>query len=72
MNRTLQTTLVLTALATATALACPRTLAAQEDRIGIALGATPPAAEVQDLDGKPVNLSNFVGHRPVVVEFWAT
>lgn len=72
MSRTLQTTLALAALATATALTCPRVLAAQDEVIGIALGATPPAVQVEDLDGQAVNLSTFVGHRPVLVEFWAT
>ena len=45
-------------------------LAAQE--VGLPLGATPPAAQVQDLDGNPVELSRFVGAKPVLVEFWAT
>ena len=70
MSRTLKTTLTLAAVAAA--LTCPRALAAQDDVIGIALGATPPAAQVQDLDGRPVDLSTFVGRKPVLVEFWAT
>ena len=72
MSRTLQTTLALAALATATALTCPRVLAAQDEVIGIALGATPPAVQVQDLDGQAADFSAFVGRRPVLVEFWAT
>jgi peroxiredoxin len=36
------------------------------------VGATPPAAQVQDLDGNPVSLSQYVGRRPVLIEFWAT
>jgi thiol-disulfide isomerase/thioredoxin len=59
-------TLALVALAT---LAAPR-LHAQE--IGIALGSAAPAAAVQTLDGKPANLSQWIGKTPVVLQFWAT
>jgi peroxiredoxin len=44
--------------------------AAQES--GIAVGAKAPAVVVKDLDGKPVNLAQYIGHKPVVLEFWAT
>ena len=54
----------------ALALAAPAALSAQSS--GIAVGATAPAAAVQTLDGKPANLSQWVGKRPVVLEFWAT
>ena len=47
-------------------------LAAQEDDIGLSLGAVPPAAQIEDLDGKPVDLAAYVGKRPLLVEFWAT
>ena len=40
--------------------------------IGLPLGATPPAAQVQDTAGNAVDLSRFVGTKPVLVEFWAT
>lgn len=40
--------------------------------IGLPLGATPAAATVEDLDGNAVDLAQWVGKRPVVVEFWAT
>ena len=49
-------------------LAAP--LGAQE--IGLDIGTPGPAANVETLDGKPVNLSQYVGKRPVVMEFWAT
>jgi thiol-disulfide isomerase/thioredoxin len=53
------------------ALASP--LAAQaEDEIGIPRGSTPPPAQVQDLEGRPVDLREFVGRRPVLIEFWAS
>jgi thiol-disulfide isomerase/thioredoxin len=40
--------------------------------VGIAVGQTPPAVTIQDLDGKPVELARWVGKKPVIVEFWAT
>jgi len=40
--------------------------------MGIAIGATPPAVTIEDLDGHPADLSGLVGKRPVLVEFWAT
>ena len=45
-------------------------LPAQE--IGIAVGSVAPAAKLETLDGKPANLSQFIGKGPVVIEFWAT
>ena len=56
------------ALAFTTLLAAPA--AAQE--LGIAVGASAPAAAMQTLDGKPANLSQYIGKTPVVLEFWAT
>lgn len=49
-----------------------RSAVAQEDWIGIPRGAVPPPAVVEDLAGRPVDLSRWVGQRPVLVEFWAT
>ncbi len=40
--------------------------------IGIPIGQTPPAAQVEDLDGAAVDLSQYVGRKPLIVEFWAT
>ena len=45
---------------------------AQEDEIGISRGATPPAVTIEDLDGQAVDLGQWVGKKPVVIEFWAT
>ena len=39
---------------------------------GIAVGATAPGAAIHTLDGKAVNLSSYLGIKPVVMEFWAT
>lgn len=46
--------------------------AAQDDVIGIPVGATPPAVTIEDLEGNPVSLSRWVGKKPVLLEFWAT
>ena len=59
-------------LGVALAVAAPGTARAQEDEIGISLGATPPAVTIEDLDGKAVDLGQWVGKKPVVIEFWAT
>jgi thiol-disulfide isomerase/thioredoxin len=39
---------------------------------GIALGTKAPAVVVNDIDGKPVNLADYIGRQPVLLEFWAT
>jgi len=54
------------------ALAPPTALRAQDDDVGLPLGAAAPAAAVQDLDGRPVDLAQLVGKKPVLLEFWAT
>lgn len=61
---------IMTSAAVALVLTTGR-LAAQ-DEIGIALGATPPAVTIEDLDGKPADLGAWIGKKPVLVEFWAT
>ena len=57
------------ALAALTLAAAPR-LSAQD--LGIAVGSAAPAAAVQTLDGKPADLSQWIGRTPVVLQFWAT
>ena len=47
-------------------------LTAQETQIGLPLGAKPDAPTIEDLDGRPVSLTRYVGGKPLVVEFWAT
>ncbi|MBV9881051.1 MAG: TlpA family protein disulfide reductase [Gemmatirosa sp.] len=47
-------------------------MAARAQEVGLPLGTRPPAAAVQTLDGKPADLSQFVGTGPVFIEFWAT
>jgi thiol-disulfide isomerase/thioredoxin len=39
---------------------------------GITVGARAPIVAVNDLDGKPVDLGQWIGKKPVVIEFWAT
>lgn len=36
------------------------------------LGTQGPSAKLETLDGKPVDLSQWVGKKPVLMEFWAT
>jgi thiol-disulfide isomerase/thioredoxin len=47
-----------------------RALAAQES--GISVGSRAPAVVIHDLDGKSVDLSQYIGKKPVFLEFWAT
>ncbi len=64
----------LAALASLTLLAIVAPVAAvRAQEAGIAVGAMAPAAMVESLDGKPMNLSDIYGKgTPVVLEFWAT
>ena len=64
----------LSALTSAIALAAPAAsapLSAQEAG-GVSIGSKAPAALVETLDGKPVNLSRYYGKGPVLIQFWAT
>jgi thiol-disulfide isomerase/thioredoxin len=45
--------------------------AAAQD-LGIEVGSTAPAVVVQSLDGKSVNLGQYIGKTPMLIEFWAT
>jgi thiol-disulfide isomerase/thioredoxin len=36
------------------------------------VGDTAPRVVVHDLDGKPVDLGQYIGAKPVFLEFWAT
>ena len=62
-------------LAALVCIAMPRsgTLPVSAQDVGLPVGATPAAAEVEDLDGNTVDLATLVGSgKPAVVEFWAT
>lgn len=52
-------------------LLMPMVLRAQ-DVIGIPVGETPPAVTIENLKGDSVPLSQWIGKKPVIVEFWAT
>ena len=53
-----------------TAFAAP--LHAQETRIGIERGAVPEALTLADIQGGEIDLGQYFGDGPVLVEFWAT
>ncbi|MEA2766609.1 MAG: hypothetical protein QOK07_3013 [Gemmatimonadaceae bacterium] len=40
--------------------------------LGIEVGARAPAVTVHSLDGKPVDLGQYIGKTPMLIEFWAT
>ena len=58
------------AIGLAATLVTARIATAQDS--GIEIGKMAPAAAVQTLDGKPADLSQFVGKKPALMEFWAT
>lgn len=43
-----------------------------QDDLGIPLGTAAKAVTIEDLDGQPVDLGQFIGKKPVLLEFWAT
>lgn len=50
--------------------AVPRAAAAQQ-AIDLPVGATAPDLKLETLDGKPANLSAYLGKVPVMLEVWA-
>ena len=57
------------AAALCTALSAPQAASGQD--VGLALGSRPAPLVMEDVDGKPVNLGQYIGKKPVVLEFWA-
>jgi thiol-disulfide isomerase/thioredoxin len=57
-------------LALAAALMAGAPASAQD--VGLAIGTVPDAVQVQDLDGNAVSLAEYVGRKPVLIQFWAT
>lgn len=51
---------------------CTTPVFLQAQAAGLKVGDRAPTALVQSLDGAPVDLSQYVGKGPLVVEFWAT
>lgn len=45
--------------------------AAAQD-VGLPIGSVPDAVQLEDLDGAPVDLADYIGRKPVLVQFWAT
>jgi len=45
---------------------------ARAQESGIAVGSKAPTATIQQLDGSPADLAQFIGKGPVLMEFWAT
>lgn len=58
------------ALFAALSLSGHQAIHAQEDGIGV--GAAAPAVVVHDLDGKSIDLGQYIGSKPLFIEFWAT
>jgi thiol-disulfide isomerase/thioredoxin len=58
------------ALLLAGSLAAAALLSGQDSSVGV--GSPAPPVTVPDLDGKPVDLAQYIGKKPVFLEFWAT
>ena len=58
------------ALFCAGSVAAAGNMSAQES--GIAVGAAAPAVSVRDLDGNTIDLGQYIGKKPMLLEFWAT
>ena len=43
-----------------------------EGEVGLPIGTRAPQAALQDLDGNPVELLDYVGGVPTLIEFWAS
>ena len=52
------------------AVGAPRVARAQD--MGIEVGSRAPGAKVFTLDGKQIDLAQYIGKSPVLMEFWAT
>jgi thiol-disulfide isomerase/thioredoxin len=59
-------------LAVAVVLAFMAPVAAAAQDVGLPLGTKPPATVIEDLNGDSVNLDDYIGKKPVLMEFWAT
>jgi thiol-disulfide isomerase/thioredoxin len=54
-------------------LLSPGALRAQDaGGVSLPVGTAAPDAEVEDLDGNPVRLGEFIAGKPALIEFWAT
>ena len=62
--------IIIAAALTLVALGGARPAFAQD--LGIDVGKRAPAAVVQTLDGKQLDIGQYVGKTPMLIEFWAT
>jgi thiol-disulfide isomerase/thioredoxin len=53
-------------------LAASPVVAASAQAKGLKVGDQAPTVVVESLDGAPVDLAQYIGKRPVLLEFWAT
>ena len=60
------------AAALALVLACAGAGSAAAQEAGIPVGSKAPVVVIDDVDGKPVDLGQYLGRKPVLLEFWAT
>lgn len=70
MNSKVLRTILPRSLAIVFCLAYATPIAAQD--VGLPLGERPEPVVIEDLDGEAVDLAEFIGERPVLLEFWAT
>ena len=42
-----------------------------QEEIGVSIGTPAQPVRLDDLDGRPVDLGELFGRRPVLLEFWA-
>jgi thiol-disulfide isomerase/thioredoxin len=49
----------------------PACSATAQEEIGVPRGSVAPAVTLDDLDGQPVDLGEYLGRKPVLLEFWA-
>lgn len=46
--------------------------AARAQDVGLPIGTRPPAVKLQDINGHTVDLAQYIGKKPLLLEFWAT
>ena len=63
---------VRTFAAVAVVLAASSIASAHAQDLGIEVGSKAPVVTVQALDGKQVDLGQYIGKTPMLIEFWAT
>jgi thiol-disulfide isomerase/thioredoxin len=61
-------------IALALLLALPLSVRAQAGvgEVSLPIGTAAPGAALQDLEGNPVDLADYVRGKPAIIEFWAT